>query len=270
MSGGKRKNSVRFPARPSAALKERFSRLVKGRRFQQNAMMFVIMLLFGIIIMNHVVSVRAEQKKSSLPQRYKQRQEDLAKYEERYLTLLAENEMLNQKKADVIADYLASQGLENLLAELEKIRIMAGFTEVQGPGIILTLDDKPKFNNQLDSSESIVHDGDIRHAVDLLKEAGAAAFSINGLRYTNITSIYCIGPTIRCNSERLTPPYVITALGAPAALAKAIQDDQIFNIRQSPGIDLVVKVQQEDQVFIPAFAEADDIGQFIDLLEGVK
>ncbi len=244
----------------------RIFKVLANRTFQQQMMMFILMLLFGIIVMNHIQSVRADTGSNNLIERYKQRQEDLDRYEESYANLMQENEKLNQQKEDAIAELLNRQGNEGLLIELKSIKVLAGFTEVRGPGITLVLDDKP---GQVDSLDSIVHDGDINHALWLLKSVGAGAIAVNGLRITNSSYILCFGATILCNEQRLTPPFVITARGDPAKLAEVIRNDQEFNIRQAAGIDLVVKVTEENEVVIPPFAEADDISKYIDRLEVV-
>ena len=245
-------------------------RIWNRSRIRQNILMFLLMLLFGFIVMNHVMSVRADAVSSNLLIRYKQRQADLVKYQDRYDALIAENNELNQRKAKSMADLLVERGLDSLQAELQQVRVLAGFSVAKGKGITLVLDDKPNYSILADTSQSIVHDSDLRRAINLLNAAGAAAISINGLRYTNASNILCIGSTIRCNNERLIPPYEIVALGDPDKLAAAIANDQEFNIRQSAGIDLVVKVQKSSAIVIPAFAEADDIDQFIDMLEVVK
>ncbi len=238
----------------------------KTWRFKQNLLLFVLMLLFGFIVMNHVTSVQADSDTRNLAQLYRQRENRLLDYMTQHDALLAENEALTSQKDQLISSLLESQGYGDLLAELEKIRVLAGFTEVKGAGIILTLDDKPDYTPN-DSLESIVHDTDIRHAIDILIEAGAAAFAINGQRLTNASSIKCIGSTIRCNQERLSPPYVITALGDSESLYQAVANDQLFNFRQTKGIDLVVAVKRSDEVIIPAFADPDNIEQYINLLE---
>lgn len=264
------KQAVRLkaPAQAAGTNDKRPGQRLVSRHFRQNLLLLVLMLLFGFILMNHIMSVREENQGSSLAERYKQREADLRKYEERYAELIAENEALTLKKNNLINELLVSQGYETLLAELEKYRLLAGFTQVSGQGIILTLDDKPDYT-LADSDSSIVHDADIRYAIDLLTNAGGAAFSINGNRLTNASNIKCIGSTIRCNLQRLSPPYVIMAIGNPADLTEAIVTDQMFLYRQTPGIDLVVKIDQSDKIVIPAFAEADNIGQFIDRLEVV-
>jgi uncharacterized protein YlxW (UPF0749 family) len=234
---------------------------------RQQLMLLVIMLLIGFIIMNHIRSVDATDASSSLIQQYQERQKELKKLEEQYETLLAENDRLNIRKAEINDEVLNRQGNEQMVAELAKIRILAGFTEVRGTGIILTLNDKVGYNILEDTDDSLVHDSDIRHAIDLLRNAGAAAISVNGMRITNSSFVKCIGPTIRCNKQRLIPPYVILALGDPILLSDALASDQMFNQRKAAPVDLIVDVQVEAEVIIPAFNEADNYYAYISLLE---
>jgi uncharacterized protein YlxW (UPF0749 family) len=229
--------------------------------------MTLLMTLLGFILVSHIQLVRADHSTGDLAMRYRQRQAELAQAEQNHQKLLTENEKLNKQKAAAIASLLNQSGFESLRDDLERVQILAGFTEVRGPGIILTLDDKPGFDILNDSLSSIVHDGDIRHAFDLLLQAGAAALAVNGLRITNASAVTCIGSTILCNQQRMTPPYVIRAIGDPAAMAAAIRSDQAFADRQIPETALQVKVAESTEVVVPPFAEADRFRQYIDLLE---
>ena len=235
---------------------------------RQQLMLFVVMLLFGFIVTNHVQSVRARSETRSLAVIYQQRERELNEQIKQSEVLTQENAALNQRKNELIGEVLVDQGYAELSLELERIRLLAGFTEVRGPGIVLTLNDKPDYAILKDSDASLVHDGDIRHALDLLRNAGVAALSVNDLRITNVSYIRCIGSTIRCNQYRMLPPFVIKALGDPAQLAAAIAGDPMFSMRQLPDIGLVVKVETVEEVVIPAFAEADRFGAYITLLEG--
>ena len=239
-----------------------------GGLLSQRFMMFLIMLLFGFIMASHVQSVRSGNPSRNLITINREREEELKKQEEQYAKLMLENEQLNTRKTDAINELLIDRGLAELSSELQKIRLLAGLTEVRGPGIILTLADKPDYDILRDSDASIVHDGDIRHALDLLRTAGAAALSVNDLRITNVSYIQCIGSTIRCNQFRLLPPFVVKAIGDPAQLAEAIQQDSQFIMRQYPDIGLTVDVKIEEEVVLPAFVESDDIARYITLLEG--
>ena len=235
---------------------------------RQQLMLFVVMLLFGFIVTNHVQSVRARSETRSLAVIYQQRERELNEQIKQSEVLTQENTALNQRKNELIGEVLVDQGYAELSLELERIRLLAGFTEVRGPGIVLTLNDKPDYAILKDSDASLVHDGDIRHALDLLRNAGVAALSVNDLRITNVSYIRCIGSTIRCNQYRMLPPFVIKALGDPAQLAEAIAGDPMFSMRQLPDTGLVVKVETVEEVVIPAFAESDRFGAYITLLEG--
>lgn len=263
------KNNADTVKRRSRQPSDWLKKLFQGQTNRQRLLLFTLMFIFGIILMSHISSVGAQQNNNDLADRIRQRQADLRMFENQHNALLQENEQLQQKKGELISTLLAGKGFENLQSELEMARILAGFTEVSGPGIILTLDDKPGFMIG-DNENSIVHDTDIQHAIDLLNSAGAAAFSINGHRYNNASNIKCIGLTIRCNRERLSPPYIIQAIGDPARLSEAILNDQEFNFRQLKGIDLIVRVQKSDLVVISGYARADMIDPYIDRLEVVK
>lgn len=241
---------------------------IKKGRLRQQFMMFVIMLLVGFIVMNHVQATRASTQHRNLIIIYREREEQLKRQEEQFRKLQQENEQLNARKAAAIESLLIDQGYEDLSAELQKVRLLAGFTEVRGPGIVLTLNDKPDYDILKDSDASIVHDGDIRHAIDLLRNAGAAAISVNDIRITHVSFIQCIGSTIRCNQVRMLPPYVIEAIGDPERLAGAILQDSLFTLRQYQEIGLIVQVQTSDDVVIPPFADSDDFDRYITLLEG--
>lgn len=252
------------------ALRQQLVLRLRQRRFRQDMLLFVLLLIFGIVVMNHIQTVRANEPTNDLSKLYAQRAAELTQAEAQYNKLLTENEDLLQQKEAAVADLLNQEGYESLQNELTKVRALAGFTAVSGSGITLTLNDKVDYDILNDPIDSIVHDSDVRHAWSLLTNSGAAALAVNGQRIVNSSYVFCIGPTILCNMQRLTPPYVITAVGDPRALAEAIRQDPAFNLRQSSGIDLVVQVKEETDLVVPAFAEADSFEKYIDRLEVVK
>jgi uncharacterized protein YlxW (UPF0749 family) len=230
---------------------------------QTNILLAMLMCLFGFILISHVKSVKSDAAMRNIAERYKLRQAELQAAETQYQSLLDLNAQLNQQKADAIANLLNQEGYDNLLTDLERYKVLAGFTEVRGPGVILTLDDKPGFDSM--NPWEIIHDKDVMNAIDLLRSAGAAAISVNDLRVTAFSYITCIGPTIKCNNQRMTPPYIIKAIGDTAALFAALRDNQNFIARQTNGIQF--KIDESPEVVIPPFAEADDAESYIGLLE---
>ena len=138
---------------------------------------------------------------------------------------------------------------------LDKARILAGVTELTGPGVEVTLNDsnvtlKPGENPNL----YVLHDEDVLHVLNELKAAGAEAISMNGQRLLANTEVRCTGPTIVLNRDkRLAPPYIITAIGDPHTLESAIKmKGGVAETLQFWGIQVGVK--KMNQVTVPAYS----------------
>lgn len=131
-----------------------------------------------------------------------------------------------------------------LKEELDMSRILAGVTELSGPGVEVTLNDsnitlKPGENPNL----YVLHDEDVLRILNEIRAAGAEAISINGQRLLANTEIRCTGPTIVLNkNKRLAPPYVITAIGNPDTLEGSIKmKGGVAETLQFWGIQVAVK-----------------------------
>ncbi len=138
---------------------------------------------------------------------------------------------------------------------LDQARILAGVTELTGPGVEVTLNDsnvalKPGENPNL----YVLHDEDVLHVLNELKAAGAEAISMNGQRLLANTEVRCTGPTIVLNRDkRLAPPYIITAIGDPHTLESAIKmKGGVAETLQFWGIQVGVK--KMSQVTVPAYS----------------
>ena len=104
--------------------------------------------------------------------------------------------------------------LQALQAELERQRLLAGLLPVQGPGVVIILDDSAvQVPPGADPNAYIVHEYDLRDIVNLLWIAGSEAVAINDERIVGQSSIYCVGSTVMVNNTRLSPPYTIRAIG---------------------------------------------------------
>ena len=73
---------------------------------------------------------------------------------------------------------------ENLYKDLEKYRMLAGYVDLEGPGVILEIQDPPA-DVQFGIEYSIADDLDlILQIISVLNAAEAEAISINDQRYT--------------------------------------------------------------------------------------
>lgn len=139
--------------------------------------------------------------------------------------------------------------VEKLLKEVNELKDLAGFTDLVGPGVIITLDDKPDddYNAfQWDSSSLLL-------LVNELNAAGADAISINGERIVNSTSIRYAGNNITINGKKTTYPYVFKVIGdiqtlkSSVLLRGGIRDQLvIYN-------DIIFEMQETEEITIDKY-----------------
>lgn len=128
---------------------------------------------------------------------------------------------LEDTTADLRAQVIASEVLEGgAVAIPEGVALLAANTRVQGPGVIITLEDGASA-----AGTGAVTDQQLRAVQNLLWAAGAEAMAIDGNRIGPATSIRTAGSSILVNLQPVTSPYVVEAIGEPAALLEAIQGD---------------------------------------------
>ena len=140
--------------------------------------------------------------------------------------------------------------------EAEMFRMAAGYAPVEGPGLIVTIDDskrsmKPGENPNL----YLIHDDDILKVINELWAAGAEAISINEQRLVIGSEIRCAGPTLSVNNARYSPPYEIRAIGDPKTLESSLKmRGGVMETLQFWGIQVSLKLQPN--VKIAAFKGA--------------
>ena len=148
--------------------------------------------------------------------------------------------------------------LATLSAQLERERERAGLVPLSGPGVVVELDDSTMLA-KVSGPEAelyIVHDYHLRDVVNLLWAAGAEAISVNSERLVNTTSIYCVGSTIMVNDTRLSPPYVIRAIGERQQIQPLLENPaflgQLRDRVKTYGVQF--RITWANQVDIPAYS----------------
>jgi uncharacterized protein YlxW (UPF0749 family) len=115
--------------------------------------------------------------------------------------------------------------LQVLEVELNRQQLLAGLLPVEGPGVVVTLDDSSvQIPPGADPNAYIIHEYDLRDIVNLLWMAGSEAIAINDERLVSTSSVYCVGSTVMVNNTRLSPPYLLQAIGNPR-----VQQDYLRN-----------------------------------------
>lgn len=169
-----------------------------------------------------------------------------------------------------VKDLRETQGLDGKINDTDLIRMGAGVIALQGPGIIVTIDDskrsvKPGENPNL----YLIHDDDILKVINELWAAGAEAICINEQRLIASSEIRCAGPTLSVNNVRYSPPYDIRAIGEPQTLETALKmRGGVVETLQFWGIQIAIKKQ--DVVNIPSYKGTFRFEYAKPVKEGVK
>lgn len=144
-------------------------------------------------------------------------------FQDEYKTLKDEVVRLRQENTALQNAMAKETGEAKLLNEsLQQAKAFAGLTEVEGPGIIVTLNDG---KDRIDAPmvDSIVHDTDVLKVVNELWNAGAEAVSVNGNRVVTNTNFRCVGSVILVDNVKIATPVVIQAIGDKKTLMGAMK-----------------------------------------------
>jgi uncharacterized protein YlxW (UPF0749 family) len=158
--------------------------------------------------------------------------------------------------------------INELLIRKDELELICGLLDVKGRGVVVTLNDAPARDPDMDPNELIIHDGDISAVLNELKAAGAQAISINDERILATSKQICAGPTILINRNRYPVPYVIKAIGDPDLLYQALEESEavvimrLYNIR--------VDIKKEDEIVIPKFKAYKNIDSMISGMEVIE
>lgn len=207
--------------------------------FKGKVLIAIVFMVLGFMLsVQYKVTV---QQRSIRMDRVEDLSERLKAMETENKLLLQEINELRKKGADKVADH-----------GLERERLLAGTTEVEGAGIEIVLDDSniPKKANE-NPNLYIIHDEDLLRVLNELRAAGAEAISLNEQRIVAMSEVRCAGPTVSVNNVRSAPPYVIKAIGAPKTLTSALRlRGGVVETFEFWGIQ--VKIKAAEKVRIPA------------------
>lgn len=144
--------------------------------------------------------------------------------------------------------------IKNLNKDLEKYQIVSGYKTVEGPGIIITIDDPVhKYPDQIGDSFIMYNYDLLLGIINKLNGAGAEAISINDQRYTSVTEIYYTSNSVLINSVPAIPPFTIKAIGNPESLEAAlnIRFGIVQEMREM--YNLQVAIKKENNIVVPRY-----------------
>ncbi|MFF3324777.1 DUF881 domain-containing protein [Streptomyces sp. NPDC002889] len=218
-------------------------------------------LAAGLVLAAVIVTVGAAQAQISAPVLAKEREELIDRVEAQTDAVDELGRSVDGLRGDVEERQrkaLKAQGGDRS----DLVALLAGATEVTGPGVKLVIDDakesdqgggEPRESTGF-SDTGRVRDRDMQRVVNGLWESGAEAVAINGQRLTALSAIRAAGDAILVDNRPLVPPYTVLAVGDGKKLSTAFQDSadgqylhalqENFGIRSS--------ISDEETVRLPA------------------
>jgi uncharacterized protein YlxW (UPF0749 family) len=136
----------------------------------------------------------------------------------------------------------------------------AGLVAQVGPGVTVTLSDAPSDQEVApgdDPNLLVVHQKDIQAVVNAMWRGGATAVTVQGQRIVSTTGIRCIGNSVQLQGQPYGQPYVISAVGDPAALVSEIDRDPFVAVYRgdaaNPDVNIGWSMETSDRVVAPAY-----------------
>jgi len=184
----------------------------------------IISIILGLIFALQYQVVKSESGEIITTKKASEVAYELRQVENERENLILELEEIEKE----LREYEQSVSIENdyiknLNEELNKYKIMAGIIDVEGEGVVLTIDN-PSAQAQFDDyTNNIIYKYEyLLLIISNLNAAGAEAISINGQRFTNYTEIVPVGSHLNINGVSFVPPFEIKAIGNKQTLQSVI------------------------------------------------
>lgn len=230
-------------------------------KFSRNISITLICIILGVMLAWQYKSIVNNNKNEITKYASLEAvRDELLDQKEKNEDLRKRNEELQKR----ISEFENSQGnlsqLEkNLEAELERVRLIAGLSDVEGAGVIIKLEYV---------GTEYVRENAILRLINELKAAEAQAISIEGERIVAMSEIKRGGDYIVVNGKQMVSPFTIKAIADPKKLENSLT--MIGGIVEELKIyDMKVSIEKRDNIFIPKVRDDGSVLKY-DRLSTVK
>lgn len=195
------------------------------------ALMLVIFMQYKVVKQTDLTSIE-NMRESEL-------QSELADWRKKYEEITERYDEVKEKIAEYQQEKESDEATAELLQkELEQLTLALGTTDISGEGIIITVTDNNGQRSADDEEIEKISESDILQIIKELFKAGAEAISINDNRIVAMTDVFALGSSsyLQVDSQRISSPYVIKAIGNKAYLESAVYNkDGILNDLKNSG-----------------------------------
>lgn len=113
------------------------------------------------------------------------------------------------------------QTFSDLAENAEKYRMFLGKIKVEGPGVVVSLEDG-EFTAEGNVNDYLVHEHHVFKVINELFISGASAVAVNGQRLKHDSYIVCTGPVITVDGNPFPAPFNITAIGDADVMSSSL------------------------------------------------
>ncbi len=168
-----------------------------------------------------------------------------------------------EDEVDSLTEDVRTLRVTRTRGRIEELKDPAGLEPRSGPGLSITLSDSPDdildeaVAHDVKVAQLVVHQQDIQAVVNALWAGGATAVTIAGQRVITTTGIKCEGNAVQLQGVPYPQPYVIEAVGDPAALEAALDADPLVTgyrtDADNPYVQIGWEMSAEDEIVAPAY-----------------
>lgn len=159
------------------------------------------------------------------------------RYNEIDQKLKSRNQTIDEYESILQNNDETAKVIDKELHELEKL---IGITDVEGNGVVITLED---------NEDRGVTAGALLNLVNELKYAGGEAISINGIRIVNMTDIVDVNYIVQIEGQKLSSPYIIKCIGEQNFLSSTLNSkDGYIQTYTDSGINVKMELQNNIKI----------------------
>lgn len=120
--------------------------------------------------------------------------------------------------------------IADLRAENTALGLPVGLAALRGPGVTVSLDDAPRLApgeqrpGNPTPDDLVVHEQDVLAVINAMWAGGADAVSVMGERIVATSTVRCVGNTLLLHGAVYSPPFVVSAIGDPDRLERALDE----------------------------------------------
>ena len=221
------------------------------KRFSDKIAIMLVCMILGLMMAAQFKNVQNVGGNVSL-----QRAQELTTQIQKLKQDIESQENLIQELEERLKEYEnaaqdAGKLNDAMYRDLERARNLAGLTDLEGAGVVVTVD-LISFQEGGESGiiRSIYHE-DLLMLVNELNAAGAEAIAINDERIIATTEIRDAGDYIAINTNRHSAPFEIKALGNPDTLEASLM--LLGGVADTLGEELEIKIRKESIIHIPKY-----------------